>query len=211
VSGVLLPSQMASYGVDGTTIGITFFAGSVGYFLAGMGTGALISRLGIRGALAAGGGAYALAGLYVASRPPFAAFLSAQLVAGFGTGVLESGLNVHLTALPGATTLLNRLHAFFGVGALLGPLFAAWILGFAPWTVVWLVLALASAVLAAAFLLAFPGLGRRPSRLGQSRPPRRPRRLRRPRPPRRPAARPAPRSATAASNSARRCWPCTSA
>jgi hypothetical protein len=76
--------------------------------------------------------------------------------------VLESGLNVHPTALPGATTLLNRLYAFFGIGALLGPLFAAWILGFAPWTVVWLVLTLASAVLAAAFLLAFPGSGPTP-------------------------------------------------
>jgi fucose permease len=156
VSGVLLPAQMASYGVDRATIGITFFTGSAGFFLAGLNTGPLISRLGVRGALAAGGGACAVAGLYVASRPPFAAFLLAQLVAGYGSGVLESGLNVYLTGLPGATTLMNRLHAFFGVGALLGPLFAAWVLGFAAWTVVWLVLALASAVLAAVFLLAFP-------------------------------------------------------
>jgi fucose permease len=156
VTGVLLPAQMASYGVDGATIGITFFTGSAGFFLAGLNTGSLISRLGVRGALAAGGGACALTGLYVASRPPFAAFLLASLVAGYGSGVLESGLNVYLTGLPGATTLINRLHAFFGVGALLGPLFAAWVLGFAAWTVVWLVLALASAVLTAVFLLAFP-------------------------------------------------------
>ena len=89
-------------------------------------------------------------------------FLLVQLVAGYGTGVLESGLNVYLAALLGATTLLNRLHAFFGVSALLGPALAAWIVGFAAWTVVWLVLALASAVLAAAFLLAFPGSGPAP-------------------------------------------------
>ena len=156
VTGVLLPAQMASYGVDGATIGITFFTGSAGFFLAGLNTGSLISRLGMRGTLAAGGGACALTGLYVASRPPFAAFLLASLVAGYGSGVLESGLNVYLAGLPGATTLINRLHAFFGVGALLGPLFAAWVLGFTAWTVVWLVLALASAVLTAVFLLAFP-------------------------------------------------------
>jgi fucose permease len=156
VSGVLLPSQMASYGVGRATIGITFFAASAGFFLAGMGTGALVSRLGVRGALAAGGGAYALAVLYGASRPPFAAFLLAQLVAGYGSGVLESGLNVYLASLPGATTLINRLHAFFGVGALLGPPFGTWVLGFAAWTAVWLVLALAGAALAALFLLAFP-------------------------------------------------------
>ena len=163
VSGVLLPSQMTSYGVGRAAIGISFFTSSAGFFLAGMSTGALIGRLGVRRALAVGGGAYALAGLYVASRPPFAPFLLAQLLAGYGTGILESGLNVYLASLPGATTLLNRLHAFFGVGALLGPLFAAWIIGFASWTVVWLVLALASVPLTAAFLRAFPGPEPRPA------------------------------------------------
>jgi fucose permease len=155
-AGVLLPSQMTSYDVDRATIGLIFFASSAGYFLAGMSTGALVGRLGGRGALAAGTVAFALADLYLASRPPFAAFLAAQLVAGYAAGVLESGLNVFLTALPGATTLLNRLHAFFGVGALLGPPLAAWILGFASWTMVYLVLALACALLAAAFVLSFP-------------------------------------------------------
>ena len=62
-----------------------------------------------------------LAGLYLATRPPFVAFVLVQLVLGYGTGVLESVLNVYIAALPGATTLLNRLHAFFGVGALIGP------------------------------------------------------------------------------------------
>src|SRR5215469_12503859 len=157
ISGVLLPSQMASYGVDRATIGITFFTGSAGFVLASVSTGALIHRAGIRIALTAGGGAFVLAGLYLATRPPFAAFMLAQLVAGYGTGVLESALNVYIAGLPGATTLLNRLHAFFGVGALIGPPLAAWILSFASWTVVWLVVAAVSAPLVAGFLLAYPG------------------------------------------------------
>jgi fucose permease len=156
ISGVLLPSQMAGYGVDRATIGITFFTGSAGFVLASVSTGALIQRAGIRIALTAGGGAFVLAGLYLASRPPFAAFMLAQLVAGYGTGVLESALNVYIAGLPGATTLLNRLHAFFGVGALAGPPLATWILGFASWTVVWLVVAAASVPLVAGFLLAYP-------------------------------------------------------
>ncbi len=156
VSGVLLPSQMASYGVDRATIGVSFFTSSAGFVLAGICTGALIGRYGIRLALATGGAGYLLAGLYLASRPPFAAFLAAQLVTGYGTGVLESALNVYLTALPGAATLLNRLHAFFGVGALLGPVLAAWIISVASWTVVWLVLAAACVPLVAGFLAAYP-------------------------------------------------------
>jgi fucose permease len=157
ISGVLLPSQMASYGVDRATIGITFFTGSAGFVLASVSTGALIHRAGIRIALTAGGGAFVLAGLYLATRPPFAAFVLAQLVAGYGTGVLESALNVYIAGLPGATTLLNRLHAFFGVGALVGPPLAAWILGFASWTVVWLVVSVVCIPLVAGFLLAYPG------------------------------------------------------
>ena len=121
VSGVLLPSQMAGYGVDRATIGITFFTSSAGFVLAGLSTGALIYRSGVRVALTAGGSAYVLAGLYLATRPPFAAFVLVQFVVGYATGVLESVLNTYLAALPEATTLLNRLHAFFGVGALAGP------------------------------------------------------------------------------------------
>jgi fucose permease len=157
VSGVLLPSQMGSYGVDRAAIGITFFTSAAGFALAGFSTGGLIHRYSIRTTLTAGIGVYALAGLYLASKPPFAVFVLAQLVTGYGTGILESALNVYLAALPGATTLLNRLHAFFGVGALVGPLLAAWILGFASWTVVWLVLAGCGVPLVTGFLAAFPG------------------------------------------------------
>ncbi len=154
-SGVLLPSQMATYGVDRATIGITFFAFSAGFVLAGMTTGALIGRFGVRIALAAGGAAYVLSAFYLATRPPFVAFVLAGLVSGYGLGVLESALNVYLAALPGATTLLNRLHAFFGVGALIGPVLAAWILTMASWPVVWLVLAVAGVPLTAGFLLVY--------------------------------------------------------
>ncbi len=153
---MLLPSQMASYGVGRATIGIAFFTISIGFALAGLSNGALLHRFGVRTALTAGGSAFMLGGLYLASRPPFVAFVLAQVVIGYGVGVLESVLNVCLSAMPGATTLLNRLHAFWGVGALLGPLLAAWIIGFAPWTVVWLVLAGASVPLLAGFLLAYP-------------------------------------------------------
>jgi fucose permease len=155
--GVLLLSQMNSYGVDRATIGITFFTGSAGYVFAGLSNGALMQRFGIRMALAVGGGAFVLAGLYMATRPPFAAFVAVQLVIGYGTGVVETVLNTYIASMPGATALLNRLHAFFGVGALVGPVLAAWIVGFAPWTVVWLVLAVACVPLTAGFLIACPG------------------------------------------------------
>jgi fucose permease len=156
VGGVLLPAQIRDYGVDKATVGLTFFAFSAGFMSAGATAGGLIHRFGIRAVLAAGGGCVMVAGLYTATRPPFVAFVAVQLVAGYGMGVLESALNAYLSELPGATTLLNRLHAFFGVGALIGPALAAWMLGVLPWTAVWLVLGLACLPLVAGFLLAFP-------------------------------------------------------
>jgi fucose permease len=156
VGGVLLLAQMGDYGVGRATIGIIFFTGSAGFVAASLSTGALIHRFGVRLTLAAGGTACVLAGLCLAARPPFVAFVLVQLVVGYGAGILESALNVYLAALPDATLLLNRLHAFFGVGALMGPVLAAWVISFASWTVVWLILALVYVPLVAAFLVAYP-------------------------------------------------------
>ncbi len=156
VGGVLLLSQMQDYGVDRATIGITFFTGSLGFLVGSMTVGALMSRFGVRAAVVAGGVLFALSGLYTATRPSFAAFLAAGVVGGFATGLLESVLNAHLAALPNATNRLNRLHAFFGVGALLGPVLATWIVGRTSWPMVWLMLGIVAVPLAVGFLLVYP-------------------------------------------------------
>ena len=117
VSGVLLPAQIDDYGVDKAIVGLTFFTNAAGFLLAGAATGPLLHRFGIRATLALGGAAPVLAWLYLAGRPAFVLLVLAQLLLGFGIGVFESVLNVYLAGLPGSTALLNRLHAFFGVGA----------------------------------------------------------------------------------------------
>ena len=156
VSGVLLPAQIADYGVDKAVIGLTFFAFAAGFLLAGTVSGPLLHRIGMRATLVLGGSVAVLSWLFFATRPVFVLFLLVQVTAGFGTGVIESVLNVYLAGLPNSTALLNRLHAFFGVGALLGPLLAAWMLGFTTWPMVWLVLAVVAIPLVVGYLLTYP-------------------------------------------------------
>jgi fucose permease len=155
VGGVLIPAQMADYGVDRTRIGITFFVFSAGFMLSGSTVGALIHRLGARVTLAAGAAAFVASACYLAIRPPFAGLIVVQAVQGLGFGILESALNAHVTQLPNASRRLNRLHAFFGVGALVGPALAAWMLRSWPWTRVWLVIGVLVVPLLFAFLRLF--------------------------------------------------------
>lgn len=155
-TGVLLPAQISDYGVSKTAIGSSFFTYSAGFVLGSLMAGAMIHRLGIRITLVVGATTYGAVGFYLATRPPFGAFVLVAIAAGFGSGIVGSALNAYLAALPGSTILLNRLHAFFGVGALLGPLLATWILGFASWGVVWFVLAAAEVPLAIAIWATYP-------------------------------------------------------
>jgi fucose permease len=143
VSGVLLPAQISDYDVDKSTIGLTFFTFGAGFLLAGFTTGELLHRFGVRAGLLTGVLASLIAAFGLSLRPPFTVLVALGLVAGYGIGTIESVLNAYLTQLPGSTTLLNRLHGFFGVGALLGPLLAAWLLQSHAWPSVWLVVGIA--------------------------------------------------------------------
>ena len=155
-TGVLLPAQISDYRVSKTAIGSTFFTGSAGFVLASLLAGVMIHRLGMRMTMVFGATVTAVAGFYVATRPPFAAFVLVGIATGFGAGVAESAFQAFVVGLPGSTGLLNRLHAFFGVGALLGPLLATWILGFASWRTVWFVLATTQVPLVVAIWATYP-------------------------------------------------------
>ncbi len=124
VVGVLLPSIIAHYGVSMATVGLLFPASSLGYLCAAFNSGFLLERLGRRWFLSVGAGAWITGMLVFAFLPPFVALLPAIFCVGFGVGVIDAGLNAYIAGLPRAASLLNYLHAFYGVGALLGPLLA---------------------------------------------------------------------------------------
>jgi fucose permease len=118
----------------------------------------LIRVLGTRGQLSLGAAVYVVTALGIWLHPGFPVLLVASIALGFGTGVLDSGLNAYVATLPGHTALLNYLHAFVGVGALLGPLLAAEIVDHRrlPWQDTYLVLALVAVPLVIGYAVAYP-------------------------------------------------------
>lgn len=143
--GVLIPGMRAFYQVDAATLSWLFLASTTGYLCASFNTGLLMNRLGERRFLLLGLFIFCLGAALYGLRPPFALFLCSGAIVGFGVGMIDAGLNAYVASLPNNGRLLNYLHAFYGIGALLGPLVASALLaqslGWNATYLVWLTLA----------------------------------------------------------------------
>ena len=126
--GVLIPSMRSHYGVSNATIGLLFLFSSVGYLIAAFNSGLLVEKLGNRLFLLLGITAFLFAAGMLSLMPPFPILLFMLLPLGFGGAILDAGLNAYIAGLPRNTALLNYLHAFYGTGALLGPIIASGLL-----------------------------------------------------------------------------------
>ena len=144
--GILLPSVSAYYKVNESVIGLLFIASAIGYLLSALSTGLLIAKLGQREYLLTGTAMFMLCCLLVTLKPAFVLVLFIRLFQGMSIAIIEAGLNMFITTLPNNTALLNYLHAFYGAGALIGPLVASTILALSfGWNIAflaWILLAL---------------------------------------------------------------------
>ena len=138
--GVLIPSMRTHYGINNATIGMLFLFATAGYLIASFNTGLLADKLGFRRFLLLGVSVFLCAVLLMSLMPPFSVLLFLLLPLGFGGAVLDGGQNAYIAALPRNSALLNYLHAFYGIGALLGPIIASVLLaiGF-QWNSVYIV------------------------------------------------------------------------
>jgi fucose permease len=140
-NGVLIPSLRAFYGVNDAIVGLLFLFVSFGFFLAALSTGFLMQRLGLRSILLLGAITFLIGVLPFGLKMPFIVLLVARLVVGLSVGWLETGLNIYVTTLPRSTLFLTYLHAFYGVGGLVGPVAASIILALQwGWNSVYLLL-----------------------------------------------------------------------
>lgn len=158
--GVLLPGIQAHYQIDVTTLGTLFLSSTVGYLIGSFNNGLLIEKLGHARFLMLGATVFLLGTGVVSLMPPFTLLLVAFLILGIGVALLDPALNSYITSLPHSVTLLNYLHAFYGVGAWLSPLLASALIvlqwGWNSVYVIWLGL---SILLLAGFCMTFRGQG----------------------------------------------------
>lgn len=163
--GILLPSVIAHYGIDKATVGLLFAASTLGYLIAAFSSGLLLERLGRRSLLSLGTAGLIVGAAIYSAMPPFAALFPVLFCIGFGVAILDAGLNAYIAGQPRSTGLLNYLHAFYGVGALLGPLVASTILALAwGWNTTYLVWVTTGGVVLLGFLLLFKNDGKAPGR-----------------------------------------------
>ncbi|ASW54571.1 sugar MFS transporter [Plantactinospora sp. KBS50] len=151
--GVGWPSISADFQVPAAAVGLLLTAGTAGYLTSSVIAGFAVARIGIGWLLA---GSTALMGLALAGyagSPVLAVMVGCALVAGLGSGAIDSGLNAYAASAFGPRHM-NWIHAFFGLGVAGGPMIMTATLDSGlGWRWGYGTVALAQAGLAVAFML----------------------------------------------------------
>jgi fucose permease len=151
VLGVAWPAIRESFDRPRADLGFILFGAGFGYFSSGILAGKAIELLGVGRLLAVSTGAVATGLLGYAVAPGFWFLLVVAALIGFGSGAVDAGLNYYASE-HFSVTVMNLLHAFFGVGAMVGPFIMAGVLASdGSWRIGYLIVAGATASMAIAF------------------------------------------------------------
>ena len=140
--GVILPSIQATYTLTTASVAPLFFSQLAGYVVAALCNGWLIQRLGLARmllfALMILGGALCLYGF----SPAWIVMVIGGTVAGLGIGLIDAGINTYIADDQRNAHLMGMLHAFYGIGSLMGPAIATTVLALGlDWRTVYFVFA----------------------------------------------------------------------
>lgn len=141
VLGVAWPSIRETFGRPLDNLGFLLFAAGAGYFTSGVIAGKAIDTFGVGRLLATSTFAVSIGLFGYVISPSFWMLLLAAALIGFGSGAIDAALNV-FAAEHFSVTVMNLLHAFFGIGAMVGPFVMAGVLASgATWRIGYLIVA----------------------------------------------------------------------
>jgi fucose permease len=124
VLGVAWPLMRETFNRNLSNLGYILVFSGTGYFISSAFAGHVIERLGV-GRLLAVSTTLAAIGLFgYALSPTFWMLPFSGLLIGLGSGAIDAGLNFYASE-HFSVTVMNWLHAFFGIGAMIGPFIMA--------------------------------------------------------------------------------------
>jgi len=153
ILGVAWPSIRDTFDRPRADLGYILFASGAGYFGSGILTGKAIELLGVGRLLAVSTAAVSVGLLGYAISPAFPVLMVVGALIGFGSGAVDAGLNFYVSE-HFSVTVMNWLHAFFGIGAMVGPFIMAGVLAAdGSWRIGYLIVAGITFLMAIAFVL----------------------------------------------------------
>ena len=153
VTGVAWPSIRETFGLRQESLGLILSGVAAGYLSSSLAAGGLVRSLGIGRLLAGSSALVAVALTGYAATGHWPVFLLCAVALGAGGGAIDAALNLFVATAFGPRQL-NWLHAFYGIGAALGPLLMTATLA-AGWNWRWGYAAIAAVL--AALALAYLG------------------------------------------------------
>ena len=153
VLGVAWPLMRQTFDRNISNLGYILVFSGTGYFLSSAFAGKAMERLGV-GKLLAVSTTFAAIGLFgYTLSPSFWMLPLAGLLIGLGSGAIDAGLNFYASE-HFSVTVMNWLHAFFGIGAMVGPFIMAGVFAAGGgWRVGYLIVASLIALMALVFIL----------------------------------------------------------
>lgn len=119
--GVAWPYMQEEFNLALDSVSVLLLVQTIMYTLASFSIGRMMARFGSGISMAAGVLILALALFAIALSSSWLMIIAFGLIGGFGSGIVDAGLNMYVTAYHSARDM-NWLHASFGVGITLGPL-----------------------------------------------------------------------------------------
>lgn len=162
--GVAWPTLRAELALPLDALGLLFISSTVGYLVSSFIIARLISRFGIGVLLIFSSLLSAVAFIGYTLAPSWIVIVMIGALSGFGSGVIDAGLNTYLAAEYNEGQM-QWLHASFGVGATLSPLIMIASLAiFASWRPAYIFTGALMVVMAICFFLTLPAW-KRPKKL----------------------------------------------
>ena len=162
--GVAWPTLRTELALPLDALGLLFISTTVGYLISSFIIARLISRFGIGSLLIFSSLLSALAFIGYTLAPSWTIIVVIGTLSGFGSGVIDAGLNTYLAAEYDEGQM-QWLHASFGIGATLSPLIMTASLAiFASWRPAYIFAGTLMVILAFCFFITLPAW-KRPKKL----------------------------------------------